>query len=333
MKKFFGRRDCSALVLLTLLAALAYHAPRTAVAQEGPRAGTGPQKSAAPKSAALKSDAMKSNVLKDADLKAEAALAAPTASPEPPPAQPDMPHVNLLELWVQGGVLMIPITFMSVVVVVFACERFLALRRRRVIPPRLVAGLGQLATRPGGLDPRQAYRLCQEYPSAAANVFRAVLLKVGRPHAEVERAETDASEHEAAKLYKNVRPINLATTVTPLLGLLGTVQGMIQCFFVTANLPANANKTQSLANGIYIALVTTFGGLVVAIPAALLAHYFEGRIQTLFREIHELLSGLMPQLERYEGKLRVSGKELAAADGEPSTASRPPDRAPVAARK
>jgi biopolymer transport protein ExbB len=159
-----------------------------------------------------------------------------------------------------------------------------------------------------------------------------VLLKVGRPHAEVERAETDSSEHEAAKLYKNVRTINLATTVTPLLGLLGTVQGMIQCFFITANLPANVNKTQSLANGIYVALVTTFAGLVVAIPAALIAHYFEGRIQSLFREIHELLSGLLPQLERYEGKLRVSGRELSAADDE-STAPRPPDRATAAVRK
>jgi biopolymer transport protein ExbB len=324
---YVSRLACPALLLLPLVATVVCHAPQTAVAQEARRADTGPQPAGAPNNGALKSDA-----LKDAERKAEAALAAPTAGLEPLPSQSEMPRVNLLELWVQGGVLMIPITFMSVVVVIFACERFLALRRRKVIPPKLVKGLGQLATRPGGLDPRQAYRLCQEYPSAAANVFRAVLLKVGRPHAEVERAETDSSEHEAAKLYKNVRPLNLATTVTPLLGLLGTVQGMIMCFFQTANLPAHANKTQTLANGIYIALVTTFGGLVVAIPSALLAHYFEGRIQTLFREIHELLSGLMPQLERYEGKLRVSGKELAAADDE-STAPRPPERAPAAAAR
>ena len=328
-----SRRACPALLPLLLLSAVFLHAPGAALAQNRQPNDTGPQPGGALKNDATKDAVLKSDALRDAERKAEAALAAPAAKPEAPPAQQEMPQVKLLELWVQGGILMIPITFMSVVVVIFSCERFLALRRRKIIPPKLVKGLGQLAARPGGLDPKQAYRLCQEYPSAAANVFRAVLLKVGRPHAEVERAETDASEHEAAKLYKNVRPINLATTVTPLLGLLGTVQGMIQCFFVTANLPANANKTQSLANGIYIALVTTFGGLVVAIPAALLAHYFEGRIQTLFREIHELLSGLMPQLERYEGKLRVSGKELAAADGEPSTASRPPDRAPVAARK
>ena len=66
------------------------------------------------------------------------------------------------------------------------------------------------------------------------------------------------------------------------------------------------NKAEQLAGGIYVALVTTFAGLCVAIPGAVLAHYFEGRIQALFREIDELLLGILPQLERYEGKLRVS---------------------------
>ncbi|HEV3341900.1 MAG TPA: MotA/TolQ/ExbB proton channel family protein, partial [Pirellulales bacterium] len=150
------------------------------------------------------------------------------------------------------------------------------------------------------------YQLCQRYPSAAANVVRAVLLKLGRPVAELEHAAKEASEREATRLYKNVRPINLATTVTPLLGLLGTVQGMIECFYKTANLPSNANPRQELANGIYVALVTTFGGLVVAIPAAVLAHYMEGRIQAHFYDIDELLADLLPQLEQFEGKVRLT---------------------------
>ena len=162
----------------------------------------------------------------------------------------------------------------------------------------------QLVAKPGALDLRQAYALCQQSKSAAANVVRAVLMKAGRPLAELEHTLAETSEREAAKLYKNVRPINLATTVAPLLGLLGTVQGMIECFFITARLPVGADKSENLANGIYIALVTTFGGLVVAIPASVLAHYFEGRIQALFRDIDELVQTLMPPLERFEGKLR-----------------------------
>ena len=274
-----------------------------------------------PKQAA--EQAVESDRLADAERMAEEALNEPSekaADPAPPPA-PKLPSMNLLELAISGGALMVPIALMSFVVVLFAVERWLGLRRRKIIPPGLVTALGQLVGRPGGLDPKQAYKLCQQFPSTAASVFRAVLLKVGRPHSEVEFAMKEASEREAAKLYKNVRPIELAVTVTPLLGLLGTVQGMIQAFFVTANSP-HGNMGEKLANGIYVALVTTFAGLTVAIPAAMLAHYFEGRIQSLFRDVDELLLDLLPQLERFEGKLRVQ-RPAPVVDGEPRAEAQP----------
>ncbi|HQU47179.1 MAG TPA: MotA/TolQ/ExbB proton channel family protein [Pirellulales bacterium] len=227
------------------------------------------------------------------------------AEAAPAPARVVPPPPNLLELWLMGGPLMIPITFMSFVVVVFAAERALALRRRKVFPQAFATAISELANQPGGLDPKQAYQLCQQYPSATANVVRAVLLKLGRPTSELEHTVKETSEREAAKLYKNIRPISLAVTITPLLGLLGTVQGMIECFYKTANLGSGENIRQQLANGIYVALVTTFGGLVVAIPAAVLAHYFEGRIQAHFYEIDELLAELLPKFEHLEGKVRV----------------------------
>jgi biopolymer transport protein ExbB len=250
--------------------------------------------------------------LDEAERRANEALA-PEPAGEPAPQTASTPPAfegpNLFELQLQGGPLMIPIGLLAVLVVAFGIERALALRRRKVLPPELIEELGQLASARGGLEPRKAYRVCQNYPSAAASVIRATLLKVGRPHSEVEHTVQEASEREAAKLYANVRPINLATAVAPLLGLLGTVQGMIQAFAQTAAGVAGANKAEQLAEGIYVALVTTFAGLCVAIPSAVLAHYFEGRIQALFREIDELLLGMLPQLERYEGKLRVSRVE------------------------
>lgn len=280
--------------------------------------------------------------LDEAAKMAEAALAAPgeaSAEPEKPAVTAkteDAP--NMLDLWFQGGILMIPITFMSFVVMVFGVERWIGLRRRKVIPPGLVDALGDLSNRQGAFDPREAYKLCQQYPSTAASVIRSVLLKVGRPHSEVEHTMTEACEREAAKLYKNVRWINLATTLTPLLGLLGTVQGMIECFYRTSTLGPGQNKTEVLAGGIYVALVTTFGGLVVAIPAAVIAHYFEGRIQSLFRDIDELLMGLLPQLERYEGKLRFSRQSLSVSEAPPQEPPRPgaefvPDRKTSPVRK
>lgn len=220
------------------------------------------------------------------------------------------PKFNLLSLLLKGGVLMIPILLMSVLVVALVIERFLSLRERKVLPKRLVDELGILATTKNGFDPKQAYRICQAFPSSASTVIRAMLLKVGRPQSEVERAVAEASDREASRLYGNVRWLNLVAAVAPLVGLFGTVWGMIQAFFQTTQLTAGQNKSIFLAEGIYVALVTTLGGLAIAIPAAIFSHYFEGRIQNLFFQIDELLFNLMPQIERFEGRLRMNKHDL-----------------------
>jgi biopolymer transport protein ExbB len=249
-------------------------------------------------------------------VEAEGAVAAPAEDTGTRPAD----DMSMLELLYRGGGLMIPILAMSIMALVFTIERFLALRRRKVLPRELIEGLGELAAAPGGFDPRKAYRLCQAHPSACSTVIRAMLLKVGRPHSEVEHAVAEASDREAQRLYSNVRWLILAAAVAPLLGLLGTVWGMIRAFRDTTLLAPGQNKADFLAEGIYVALVTTLGGLSVAIPSAILAHYFEGRIQSLFHQIDELLFNLLPQIERYEGRLRVNRQTLGdgtAAPAEP----------------
>jgi biopolymer transport protein ExbB len=259
----------------------------------------------------LQSEDLHAQSPQDAARKAEEALNSSSTQPGDAAAgaQSPLTEMSLWELYLAGGVFMIPITLLSLVALAFAVERVFALRRRKVIPPDLVEGFGDMAAE-GGFDPRKAYRICQQYPSPAANVIRAMLLKVGRPHAEVERTVSEASDREATKLYSNVRPIALTVTIAPLLGLLGTVQGMILAFHRTAVAEVGVNKAQALASGIYTALVTTFAGLTVAIPAACLVHFLEGRILGRFREIDELLFNLLPQVERYEGKLRVSRQQL-----------------------
>lgn len=257
---------------------------------------------------------------------AEDALRSPASGQEPNMRDAanlaaDVPRISLWKLYLDGGVLMYPITALSFLVVLFGLERALALRRGKVLPSGLIEQLGRLSRQQGGLDPRAAYTTCRHYPSAAANVIRAMLLKVGRPHAELEQAVHDASQREANKLYRNARWLNLSAGIAPLLGLLGTVQGMIMAFYMTANLPTGVNKARYLAEGIYVALVTTFGGLCVAIPAAMLAHYFEGKIHRLFGELDEAIAGIMPQLERFEGKLRINQEQLESVP--PLSASAP----------
>jgi biopolymer transport protein ExbB len=231
---------------------------------------------------------------------------------------------TLWQLFLAGGLLMWPILGMSLVVVTFAIERLIALRRSRILPARLRTEMEKLAGA-SGFDPRAAFRLCRRHPSVAADVLEALLAKTGRPLPELERAVEVAKDREASRLYANVRPISLAVTVTPLLGLLGTVQGMILAFYTTANLEAGANRAAELANGIYVALITTFAGLCVAIPAAILAHFIEGRILKGFRDGDDLVDVVLPQLERYENKGRLGPTQLAA---EPSPA--PPAVPPAA---
>ena len=100
--------------------------------------------------------------------------------------------------------------------------------------------------------------------------------------------------------------LSLAAAIAPLIGLLGTVWGITQAFYDTTQLIAGQNRAEALAEGIYTALVTTMFGLIIAIPASVLAHYFENRVVLMMNQIEEMIFNLLPQLERYEGKIRFS---------------------------
>lgn len=250
----------------------------------------------------------------DTDALAERAMAGPTDEapqqsnvPVQAATSPKMP--SMLEMFQRGGPFMWPILVLSFVVAIFSFERLLGLRRRKILPPKLVRQLQDLSDKPGGIDVKAVQKLCVQYPSPLANVLKAAVAKFGRPAADVEAACKDAADREANKLYGNVRPLNLAASVAPLLGLLGTLQGMIVVFYTTANLPPMANRVQALSDGIYMKLVTSFSGLLVAIPAVMLAHYFEGRIQRLFFRVDDVVGQVVPQLERQEAKPKPVGAE------------------------
>ena len=298
-------RLCGVLALSLVLAAAVSAAPHAAHAQEALPSGEDGAEPDADFDEALEEESP------DIDSQGVAAAGADVAAPRTNEATgAAQKQLDLIELVTRGGWVMVPILLMSLVVVAFGIERTIGLRRSKVMPRGLVVQLNRLTTASGEFDPRRAYRVCQQYPSSTASVICAMLLKVGRPHSEVEHAVAQASEREASRLHANVRWLTLAAAIAPLMGLWGTVWGMIHAFFQTANLEAGQNRAVFFADGIYIALVTTLGGLTVAIPAAVLAHFFEGRIQTLFHHVDQLLFRLLPLVERYEGKLRVSNHQL-----------------------
>ena len=233
---------------------------------------------------------------------------APAASPtgETAAAEPLEPQASVWELAVQGGIFMIPIALASVVVLAFSIERFIGLRRTKIIPVPLIVGLSDLTTS-AGIDPKQAHRLCIENPSPLSTALRAAILKIGRPQPEVEKAAEDAVGREATEMARNLRPVNVVASIGPLLGVMGTVQGMIMAFIVMGTTSSTGNeKAQELAKGIYTALVTTFAGLFVAVVAIILANMLEGKIEKLLKRMEEIFLEIMPLFERYEGKLRVN---------------------------
>ncbi len=231
----------------------------------------------------------------------------------------DSPSMDFMSLLIKGGVFMIPIAFVSLIVVMFIFERLIGLRSGKLLPKTFVRKMRQLSLESGSMDPRVAYGYCSDYPSATANVVRAVLLRAGRPQNEVESAAAEVSQREADKAFGGVRWLYFCAGVAPLLGLLGTVWGLIRAFHDLTLLGPMESRAEFLGRGIYEALVTTLAGLVVAIPASLAAHYFEGRIMRVFRSIEELVFSLIPKLERFEGRVRFDqiGRELVARNIDP----------------
>ncbi|MEZ6132026.1 MAG: MotA/TolQ/ExbB proton channel family protein [Planctomycetaceae bacterium] len=220
---------------------------------------------------------------------------------------------SLWDLAIQGGWFMIPIGIASIITIAFTMERFVGLRRGRILPRKLIRRIRELMT-DQTLDPRKLWEAAEQRRSPLANVVKVAVLKTGRPHAEVEKAVEDAVQREVGFMTRNLRPINVVASIAPLLGLLGTVQGMILAFMVTSTTTSTGTaKAQELAHGIYTALVTTFAGLTVAVVSVILANFLEGRIEKTLQFMEAIFLDLLPGLERYEGRVRITESTV---DGE-----------------
>ena len=195
---------------------------------------------------------------------------------------------RLTDMLRRGGLLMIPIGICSFILVVFVFERFISLRKSRIIPePFTKKFLDQL--REGQLSQNAAIAICQRNNSAMADVFKAGVSKWGRPAVEVEQAVLDEGERTSNRLRKYLRLINGVATICPLLGLLGTVFGMIHAFDSIAVVNSVvADQAALTATGISQALLTTAAGLSVAIPALIAYLFFSSRVDKHVMEIDTL---------------------------------------------
>ena len=218
---------------------------------------------------------------------------------------------NFLDVLYSAGIMMFPILGCSVVLLMFVLERMITLRRSRVIPKHFVKlFLNELDE--GQLKPAEALELCEENNSPISEVFAAAVKKWNRPSVEIEQAVIDAGERVANGLRRYLRLFNGIATVSPLLGLLGTVLGMIQAFNAIASADA-MGRPEVLAEGISEALLTTAGGLSVAIPAFIAYMYFTSRVDRLIIEIDGLGQNVVSAIASDAWQAKSSRKKTSKA--------------------
>lgn len=185
----------------------------------------------------------------------------------------------------EGGWLMIPLAISSLIVIGLSLERMIALRRSRVIPKPFVRRFTE-CVEDGQLSYDEATSICDEFDCPVAEVFHAAVRRWGRPMMEIEQAVIDAGDRVGESLRRFLRVFHAISNVTPLIGLLGTVLGMIEAF---ENLGSQSGgQTDLIAGGISTALMTTAGGLSVAIPAYLMYMYFSAKSDRYLGEIDKL---------------------------------------------
>ena len=186
----------------------------------------------------------------------------------------------------EGGWLMIPLAICSLIVLTLSLERLVALRRGRVIPRPFVRRFTE-CVEDGQLSHEEATEICVDFECPVSEVFRAALRRWGRPMFEIEQAVMDAGDRVSDGLRRYLRVFHAISNVAPLMGLLGTVIGMIEAFAVIST-QESIGRPEMLASGISKALMTTAAGLCVAIPAYLAYMYFSAKSDRYLNEIDRL---------------------------------------------
>ena len=186
-----------------------------------------------------------------------------------------MESMSLYAIVARGGILMVPIFLCSIIVVAVALERYLAYRKLTINIPQFMTGIRHpLADG----DILSAINECTVARGPVAAVVRAGLEKASQRRERIKEAMETAGSAQTYLLEKNLSVLATLAGVTPLIGFLGTVTGMIKAFMKIQQLSGNVNA-DVLAGGIWEAMVTTAAGLTVGIPAMILYNYFVHRVR------------------------------------------------------
>lgn len=216
---------------------------------------------------------------------------------------------ELLELLRTGGVVGGLIFLLSLTMVYLIIEQLLSIRRSSLMPIDLAKGVHKNLTE---RKLPEAQQQCQMQPCFLSNVLSAGLSVVDFGYQDVEKAMEDTATEQAARLFRKIEYLHLIGTLAPMLGLLGTVWGMITAFM---EFESKANPAVSeLAPGIYRALVTTMMGLTVAVPAFAAFAIFRNRIDELVAEASLTAEHVFVDYRRDEARRKKKAKAKGSDD-------------------
>lgn len=202
--------------------------------------------------------------------------------------------MSLLEIFVQGGFLMIPIFLLSFLAVYVIAERWMVIRNSQMDNLRFLETVeDMLKTR----TPKEAIAYCEDINKPFARILANGIRRLGRPLQDIEEAIKNAGKREIYSLEKKMDWLATIAGVAPLVGFLGTVTGMIQAFMQIQSLEGNVNPSV-LAGGIWEALITTASGLAVGILAYGFYNLLTGKINRMIFDLENSSTEFMDLLQK-----------------------------------
>jgi biopolymer transport protein ExbB len=194
----------------------------------------------------------------------------------------------MFEIIQKGGVLMYPIIFLSVLSLAIFLERLVSLRTEKYAPKTFLEKMYAFLKSKSFEDARS---LCDLKPCAIGNISRSILDNLDLPISRLMELVEETGRFESRKLDKFLPTLQTIATISPLLGLLGTVLGMIKTFIVISQ--QGIGNAQALAGGISEALLTTAAGLSVAIPTVIFYHIVRHRSDKISNELEIAASNIV----------------------------------------
>ena len=195
---------------------------------------------------------------------------------------------SALDVFTKSGVIGILIIVLSVVALAVIIENMVTLKREKLAPPELIDEVQALFD---DGQYQEAMELCENEPCLFTRVAGAGISKIGHPFEVIQQSIADMGDEESIRLHQKIGWLSLIASVAPMMGLLGTVGGMIKSFNVIASSGGQANPAD-LAKGISEALLTTMLGLIVALPTSASFAYLRNRLVRTVIEVGAIVEDL-----------------------------------------